>query len=222
MEMVLMQALIIVIVIVAIIAFWLMGTYNGLVKLRNLKDEAWSGIDVQLKRRSDLIPNLVETVKGYAAHEKTTLEDVTAARAAVNQAGDDPAARMQAENALTGALRSLFAVSENYPDLKANQNFMQLQEQLSGIEDELQMSRRYYNGTVRNLNTTIQRFPAVLIARQFGFNESQFFEADESDKATPKVSFGSTGSGTPQNGVGFQADTSAASGAPKDEHKIGF
>jgi len=218
-----MQALIIVIVIVAIIAFWLMGTYNGLVRLRNLKDEAWSGIDVQLKRRSDLIPNLVETVKGYAAHEKTTLEDVTAARAAVNQAGDDPAARMQAENMLTGALRSLFAVSENYPELKANQNFMQLQEQLSGLEDELQMSRRYYNGTVRNFNTTIQRFPAVLIARKLGFSESAFFEADDNEKAVPKITLSYENGAASQNSIGVETGTTPSdSTTPKDEHKIGF
>lgn len=178
-----------ILVVAAVLGLWLMGTYNSLVRLRNLMQEGWSGIDVQLKRRFDLVPNLVETVKGYAAHEKETLQNVTNARAAVSNAGNDPAARMQAENMLTGTLRSLFAVAENYPDLKANTNFMQLQEQLSSLEDELQMARRYYNGTVRNLNTAIQKFPAVLIARQFGFNEAPFFEAEEEAKAAPKVSF---------------------------------
>ncbi|MDD4160189.1 MAG: LemA family protein [Synergistaceae bacterium] len=174
---------------VAVLAIWLMTTYNGLVKLRNLMQEGWSGIDVQLKRRSDLIPNIVETVKGYASHEKETLQGVTNARAAVMNAGSDPEARLQAENTLTGTLRTLFAVAENYPDLKANTNFLDLQQQLGTIEDEIQMSRRYYNGTVRNLNTAIQRFPAVLIARQFGFNEAPFFEAEDYAKENPKVSF---------------------------------
>lgn len=174
---------------VAVLAIWLMTTYNGLVKLRNLMKEGWSGIDVQLKRRSDLIPNIIETVKGYASHEKETLQGVTNARAAVMNAGNDPEARLQAENALTGTLRTLFAVAENYPDLKANTNFLDLQQQLGTIEDEIQMSRRYYNGTVRNLNTTIQRFPAVLIARQFGFKEAPFFEAENDARENPKVSF---------------------------------
>ena len=175
--------------LVIIIGLWAAATYNGLVKLRNLKEEGWSGIDVQLKRRFDLIPNIVETVKGYAKHEKETFEQITAARSAITSAGDDPAARMKAENALTGTLRSLFAVAENYPDLKANTNFLQLQEQMSTIEDDIQMARRYYNGTVRNLNTTIQQFPAVLIARPMGFSEAPFFEAEEEAKAAPKVSF---------------------------------
>lgn len=176
-------------VAVAVIAIWLMTTYNGLVKLRNLKEEGWSGIDVQLKRRSDLIPNIIETVKGYASHEKETLQGVTNARAAVMNAGNDPEARVQAENALTGTLRTLFAVAESYPDLKANTNFLDLQQQLGTIENEIQMSRRYYNGTVRNLNTTIQRFPAVLIAKQFGFKEATFFEAENEARENPKVSF---------------------------------
>lgn len=174
---------------VAVLAIWLMTTYNSLVKLRNLMEEGWSGIDVQLKRRSDLIPNIVETVKGYASHEKETLQGVTNARAAAINAGNDPEARQKAENALTGTLRSLFAVAENYPDLKANTNFLDLQQQLGTIENEIQMSRRYYNGTVRNLNTAIQRFPAVLIAGQFGFKKATFFEAEENARENPKVSF---------------------------------
>ena len=182
-------AMIIVIGIVVVIGGWLMMTYNGLVNLRNMMQEGWSGIDVQLKRRFDLIPNLVETVKGYAAHEKETLQNVTEARTAVTNAGSDTEARLQAENMLTGTLRTLFAVAESYPDLKANTNFLQLQEQLANIENDLQMARRYYNGTVRNLNNGIQKFPAVLIARSFGFKEATFFQVEEETKHTPKVSF---------------------------------
>ena len=175
--------------LIIVIGLWAAATYNGLVKLRNLKEEGWSGIDVQLKRRFDLIPNIVEAVKGYAKHEKETFEQITAARSAITSAGSDPEARMKAENALTGTLRSLFAVAESYPDLKANTNFLQLQERMSTIEDDIQMARRYYNGTVRNLNTTIQQFPAVLIARSMGFSEAPFFEVEEEAKAAPKVSF---------------------------------
>lgn len=182
-------AMIIVIGIVVVIGGWLMMTYNGLVNLRNMMQEGWSGIDVQLKRRFDLIPNLVETVKGYAAHEKETPQNVTEARTAVTNAGSDTEARLQAENMLTGTLRTLFAVAESYPDLKANTNFLQLQEQLANIENDLQMARRYYNGTVRNLNNGIQKFPAVLIARSFGFKEATFFQVEEEAKQTPKVSF---------------------------------
>ena len=182
-------AMIIVIGIVVVIGGWLMMTYNGLVNLRNMMQEGWSGIDVQLKRRFDLIPNLVETDKGYAAHEKETLQNVTEARTAVTNAGSDTEARLQAENMLTGTLRTLFAVAESYPDLKANTNFLQLQEQLANIENDLQMARRYYNGTVRNLNNGIQKFPAVLIARSFGFKEATFFQVEEEAKQTPKVSF---------------------------------
>ena len=182
-------AMIIVIGIVVVIGGWLMMTYNGLVNLRNMMQEGWSGIDVQLKRRFDLIPNLVETVKGYAAHEKETLQNVTEARTAVTNAGSDTEARLQAENMLTGTLRTLFAVAESYPDLKANTNFLQLQEQLANIENDLQMARRYYNGTVRNLNNGIQKVPAVLIARSFGFKEATFFQVEEEAKQTPKVSF---------------------------------
>lgn len=179
----------VVIAVIAVIGFWVMAVYNSLVKLRNFMQEGWSGIDVQLKRRFDLIPNLVETVKGYATHEQQTLQNVINARSAVTSAGNDPEKRLEAENVLTGTLRSLFAVAEGYPDLKANENFLGLQKELSEIEDAIQMARRYYNGTARNLNTSIQRFPAVLIARQLGFKEAPFFEADEEIKQAPKVSF---------------------------------
>ena len=183
-----MTAIWIVSLIIAAAMIWLVTTYNGLVRLRNMKDEGWSGIDVQLRRRSDLVPNLVETVKGYAAHEKDTLQNITNARAAAVSAKDE-AKRLSAENDLSGALRTLFAVAENYPDLKANANFLDLQKQLSAIEDDIQMARRYYNGTVRNLNMAIQRFPAVLVARRLGFTEAPFFETDDEKRHNPQIKF---------------------------------
>lgn len=175
--------------IAALVVIWVIATYNGLVKLRNMAREAWSGIDVQLKRRSDLIPNLVETVKGYAGHEKNTLDDVTRARTAVVNAGEGTAERIKAENMLTSTLRSLFAVAEAYPDLKANTNFLQLQGELSKMEDEIQMSRRYYNGSARNLNNAVQQFPGMLIAGPLGFSVLPYYEADESERTVPKVAF---------------------------------
>ena len=181
--------LIVLIIIIGIIALWLMGTYNSLIKFRNFKDEAWSGIDIQLKRRFDLIPNLVETVKGYATHEQQTFENITKARAAVNQAGPDAEKRIAAENELAGTLRTLFAVAENYPELKATTNSLDLQQQLSKIEDELQLARRYYNGTARNMNNAVQRFPAVLVANLFGFRPVAYFETAEAEKAAPQVKF---------------------------------
>lgn len=180
----------IIIGIPVLIVLWLIMAYNGLVKLRNMAQEAWSGIDVQLKRRSDLVPNLVETVKGYASHEKTTLDQVTQARTAVvNAGGGDTEERLKAENMLTSSLRSLFAVAEAYPDLKANTNFLQLQDQLSKIEDEIQMARRYYNGSARNLNNSVQQFPGMLIAGPMGFKIMPYYEADEAERVNPKVSF---------------------------------
>lgn len=184
-----MRALWVLLGLALVAGFWLMSTYNRLVKLRNMKDEGWSGIDVQLRRRFDLIPNIVETVKGYASHEQETLSKVTAARTAVASAGNDPDTRLRAENALTGTLRTLFAVAEAYPELKANANFIQLQEQLATIEDELQMSRRYYNGTARNLNNAAQQFPANLVAGVMGFEKAPYFETDEGTKQTPQVKF---------------------------------
>lgn len=184
-----MTMLWVLIVLAAVAGFWLMSTYNRLVKLRNMKDEGWSGIDVQLKKRFDLIPNLVETVKGYAAHEQDTLQRVIEARSAVTGAGSDTQERLKAENALTGTLRSLFAVAESYPDLKANANFIHLQSRLSAIEEDLQMARRYYNGTARNMNNAVQQFPANLIAGAMGFSKALYFEADEGSKQTPQVKF---------------------------------
>jgi LemA protein len=175
-----MEAFWIILGIVVIIGLFLWATYNGLVKLKVRVDEAWSDITVQLKRRADLIPNLVNSVKGYAKHEKGVFEAVTEARASVvNAKGVKESAA--AENQLTGALKSLFAVSEAYPDLKANQNFIQLQGELVDTEDKIQASRRFYNGGVRDLNTKIQVFPNNVFAGMLGFNAREFFELDEAE-----------------------------------------
>jgi len=178
----------IVLAIVAIVIVWLIGVYNGLIKFKNRTDEAWSDIDVQLKRRYDLIPNLVNTVKGYASHEKETFEKVTAARtAAMNAEGVE--AKGEAENMLSGTLKSIFALSEAYPDLKANANFLKLQDELSDTENKIQASRRFYNGNVRDFNTKVQVFPTNVIAGMLGFKEYDFFKADETEKENVKVEF---------------------------------
>jgi LemA protein len=183
-------ALIVLIVLVVLLAIYAVVTYNGLVRLRNQAEEAFSDIDVQLKRRHDLIPNLVETVKGYAAHERQTLENVTAARAAA-VAATGPEQQAQAENALTGALRQLFAVSENYPDLKASQNFLELQNELTDTEDKIQAARRFYNMTVRDLNIKIDSLPANVVAGLGNFEKREFFEVEEpTEREAPAVSFG--------------------------------
>jgi len=175
-----------VIVVLILLFFWL--GYNGLVKRRNQVDNAWSQIDVQLKRRHDLIPNLVETVKGYAAHERGTFEAVTQARAnAIN--AQSPAEQAQAENVLSGALKSLFAVAEAYPDLKANQNFLNLQEELTSSEDRVAYARQYYNDSVLSYNTQIQKFPTVILAGMFNFEKREFFDAAPEDTETPQVQF---------------------------------
>ncbi|MFY9979590.1 MAG: LemA family protein, partial [Candidatus Sulfotelmatobacter sp.] len=179
---------IIVLVILVIIVVVLIGMYNSLVQLRVRCDSAWSDIDVQLKRRHDLIPNLVETVKGYATHEKTTFEDVTKYRSQAMQA-TTPEGKAIAENQLTGALKSLFAVAENYPELKASEEFTQLQASLSQTEDAIQNSRRYYNAVVRDLNTKIQSFPTNILASSFGFQQRQFFETDAADREPVAVKF---------------------------------
>ena len=182
--------LIILIVIVVLIALYLLFLYNGLIGKKNKVDNAWSQIDVQLKRRHDLIPNLVETVKGYAAHERGTLDAVVQARnAAVTAAGQGPAATAQAENAVTGALRQLFALSEAYPDLKANQNFLSLQEELTATEGRVGYARQFYNDSVLTYNTGIQTFPAALIARRMHFGPREYFEADDGSREVPTVSF---------------------------------
>ena len=163
--------------------------YNRFVRLKNKVEDSWSGIDVQLKRRYDLIPNLMETVKGYAKHEKDIFDNVADARARALNAGGK-GEKIAAENQLTGALRSVFALAENYPDLKANSNFLKFQQQLTGIEDEIQMSRRYYNATVREFNTGIAVFPANIIAGAFNFTPYQFFELDDhSQREAPSVKF---------------------------------
>ncbi len=167
--------------------------YNRLVKARQMVEEGWSGISVQLKRRSDLIPNLLAAVKGYMSHEKGVLERVTELRARSEAAeGAEPAERARIEGALSGALVRLFAVMENYPDLKASQNVIDFQDALEDIENQLQMSRRYYNGAVRNLNVLVESFPSNLVAGQFGFRKAQYFDLDdEQDRAVPQVEFGS-------------------------------
>jgi LemA protein len=186
-----MIALIVLLVIVVVLGFMLVGTYNRLVGLRQGANQAFADIDVQLKQRQDLVPNLVETVKGYAAHESGTLEAVTNARAAAASAStvED---KVQAENALTGALRQLFAVAESYPDLKANQNFMQLQTELTDIENKLAAARRFFNNAVSEYNASIQQFPAVLFAGAMGFPQRAFFDLGENRaaaEAAPQVKF---------------------------------
>ena len=177
-----MTVLWIIIAVVVVLAIIVIGLYNSLVTLKVRVDEAWSDITVQLKRRLDLIPNLVESVKGYAAHESGVFEQVTAARAAtINATGVKETA--QAENQLEGTLKSLFAVSEAYPDLKANQNFLALQSELTDTEDKIQASRRFYNGGVRDLNTKIQTFPTSIIAGIFSFKQREFFELDDAEAA---------------------------------------
>ncbi len=163
--------------------------YNRLVQTRQMAHEAWSGIDVQLKRRADLVPNLVEAVKGYAGHERGVLEEVTRLRGAAGALPrEDVAHRAQAESALTVAIGRLIALAENYPDLKASRNFLELQQQLSTLETELQMARRYYNGAVRNQNVLVQSVPSNLVASVFGFGERDYFElSDEAERAVPKV-----------------------------------
>lgn len=178
----------ILIAVVVILFLWIILAYNGLVRMRNRAKEAWADIDVQLKRRYDLIPNLVETVKGYAAHESSVLENVTKARANAMQAtGSD---KSGAEDALSGALKSLFAVAESYPQLKANENFAKLQDELTDTEDKIQAARRFYNGMVRDLNTRIQVFPSNMIAGMFHFAAMDFFgDITDEERAPVKVQF---------------------------------
>ncbi len=179
---------IVLLVVLALLVLWVIGAYNGLVSLKNQVANAWKQIDVQLKRRHDLIPNLVETVKGYAAHERETLEAVIAARRnAVEATGVEQQA--QAENMLTGALRQLFALSEAYPDLKANQNFLNLQEELSSTEGRIAYARQFYNDAVLQLNTKVQSFPSNIIANMFGFREHEYFEADDASRGPVSVQF---------------------------------
>lgn len=174
--------------VLGLVLIWLLATYNGLVTLRNRVKEAWSQIDVQLKRRSSLIPNLVETVKGYAKHEKQVFENVTKARSTLLGA-QGPAEKAAANDQLSGALKSLFAVAEAYPNLRASENFKELQEELSDTETKVAASRQFYNTNVLDLNNTIESFPSNLIANTFGFQKADFFQASEEEKADVKVSF---------------------------------
>ena len=183
-----MILLIVIVVLLILLGIYVVVSYNGLVRLRNRIENAWSQIDVQLQRRYDLIPNLVETVKGYASHERETLDAVITARnAGMNATG--PAEQAQAENMISGALKSLFALSEAYPDLKANQNFAQLQEELTGTEGRIAYARQFYNDTVYRYNTKIQSFPSNVLANTFSFSEREYFQADDESRGPTQVSF---------------------------------
>ncbi|TLX13213.1 LemA family protein [Rhizobium sp. MHM7A] len=181
----------VILAIIAVIALYIVFIYNGLVRSRQMAEEAWSGIDVQLKRRADLIPNLIETVKGYAAHEKSTLEEVVSLRNKAQAVpSGDVAGRAQVEGLLGQALGRVIALAEAYPDLKANENFAELQDSLETMEGELQMARRYYNGAARDLNVKVESFPSNLVAGQFGFAKREYFEiTNEADRAVPSVKF---------------------------------
>jgi len=184
-----MIAVIIVIVVVVILVALVIGAYNGLIRRRNQVDNAWSQIDVQLKRRIDLIPNLVETVKGYAAHERETLEAVISARNAAMAAPDTPKEQAAADGILTGALRQLFALSEAYPDLKANQNFLALQEELTATEGRVAYARQFYNDSVLDYNNKLDQFPTVVLAKMFNFERRDYFEAEDEARTVPTVDF---------------------------------
>jgi LemA protein len=218
-------ALIVILVILVLVAIGGIVSYNRFVSQKNLIRDAWANIDTELRRRYDLIPNLVETVKGYAAHERETFENVTRARAMATQATGSPAAQAAAEGPLVAALRQLMLVAEAYPDLKANQNFLQLQGELGNTEDRLQTARRFYNANVRDYNQRVQQFPSGLIARMFGFKEEEFFEVDEAlrgDAGVPRVDFGTpAGSGASVPAPSTSAPSTPAapavgSGAPAD------
>ena len=184
-----MSTTLVVVLVLVLLALFVGVTYNSLVRRRNEVDNAWSQIDVQLKRRLDLIPNLVETVKGYAAHEKTALEAVIAARNTGMAASSDPHAQASADNAMTGALRQLFALSEGYPDLKANQGFVSLQEELANTESRIAYARQFYGDAVSTYNTAIQKFPNVVFAGMLGFSEREFFEPEDAARVVPEVKF---------------------------------
>jgi len=185
-----MSILNIVLIFLGLIILWLIFEYNRLVALRNRAKEALSDIDVQSKRRFDLIPNLVETVKGYIQHEKNVLENITKARSALMSAGNDLHKRAEAENMISGALKSLFAVAENYPQLRASENFLRLQDELADTENKIQAARRFYNGNVRDLNIKIESFPSNIVAKIFGFSKMEFFEIENPEEREPvKVQF---------------------------------
>jgi LemA protein len=207
-------ALIVIGVIVLALVLWAVATYNGLIKLRNLVQEAWRQIDVELTRRHDLIGNLVETVKGYAAHERGTLEDVMKARSAAMAPGQGPAQQAASEGMLTQALGRLIAVAEAYPDLKANQNFLALQTELSSTEDRIASARRYYNANVRELNTKVETVPSNFVANMFGIKREEYFEAVGEQREAPKVDFGQRGSDIPPPRSYAGHDAPSAPSAP--------
>ncbi len=183
------MGLIVVAALAVAIILWGVSIYNGLVRRKNIVGEAWSGIEAQLKRRADLIPNLVETVKGYATHERTTFDELARLRSQ-GQGQADVASRGQTEAAITAAIGKVMAVAENYPELKASANFQSLQNDLANVEDQIQLARRYYNGAVRDLNVMIEQFPSNLVANNTGFKPAPFFQIDnDADRAVPKVSF---------------------------------
>jgi LemA protein len=206
----------IVLALLVIVAIGGIVSYNRFVSQRNAIKDAWANIDTELRRRYDLIPNLVETVKGYAAHEREVFENVTRARAAATAATGSPAEQAAAEGPLTAALRQLFAVAENYPDLKANQNFLALQQELSNTEDRLQTARRFYNANVRDYNQRVHQFPSGVIAGMFHFQDEEFFEVDDAlrEAGAPQVSFGDAGSTASAPSV---PETSAPASAPGAE-----
>jgi len=209
--------LIVLIVVIVLVVIGGIASYNRFVSQRNLVRDAWANIDTELRRRYDLIPNLVETVKGYASHEREVFENVTKARAMATAATGSPAEQAAAEGPLVAALRQLFAVAENYPDLKANQNFLALQSELSNTEDRLQTARRFYNSNVRDYNRRVQSFPSRVIAGWFGFKEEQFFEVDEAlrgDAGVPHIDFGGEAPGVTFGGQDGSAPASAPAPTP--------
>jgi LemA protein len=184
-----MGVLLVVIIVVAVLLTVFVSIYNSLVKLRNTSEQAWSDIDVQLKRRYSLVPNLIETVKGYASHEKLTFERVVEARGKAMQSSS-PAEKSRAENVFESTLKTLFALAENYPQLKANENFLELQTELSKIEEQIQLARRYYNAVVRDLNNKIESIPSNIVANLFGFKRKEYFELPVAEqREAPRVSF---------------------------------
>jgi LemA protein len=196
--------------LIVLLAFWGVGMYNGLIRLRNKVEEGWRQIDVELKRRHDLIPNLVETVKGYATHERGTLEDVMKARSAAMAGGQSPAHAAETEGMLSQALGRLIAVAEAYPDLKANQNFLSLQAELSSTEDRIASSRRYYNALVRELNTKVETVPTNIVANLASIRRAEYFETPAVEAQAPRVDFGTGGAGSP---VGGSTQPGAVGGA---------
>ena len=215
--------IIIAIVLVLVVVGWAVATYNGLIKLRNLVQEAWRQIDVELTRRHDLIGNLVETVKGYAAHERGTLEDVISARGNAMAPGQSPAQQAESENILSQALGRLIALAEAYPDLKANQNFMALQAELTSTEDRIASSRRYYNATVRDLNTKVETVPSNIIAGLFNIERAEYFEAVGEQREAPRVDFGQrdTFIPPPSGYAGGSAAPGTAPSGPQDSTPTG-